>query len=198
MITGDYPATARAIARQAGLDAEDLVTGEELETAERAELGPARANRDGVRADHAGAEAPHRQRAQGERRDRGDDRRRRQRRALAQGGAHRDCHGRTRDRRGARGVLDRPARRRFRLDRQVRPARPANLRQPPQGDGLHLRRPRADRRTGAAAAAVRLADPVRADAHRVPGDGDRSGVFARLRGGDGGGRRDAPTAACPG
>jgi Ca2+-transporting ATPase len=31
MITGDYPATARAIARQAGLDAEDLVTGDELE-----------------------------------------------------------------------------------------------------------------------------------------------------------------------
>ena len=30
MITGDYPATARAIARQAGLDANDLVTGEEL------------------------------------------------------------------------------------------------------------------------------------------------------------------------
>jgi Ca2+-transporting ATPase len=32
MITGDYPATARAIARQAGLDAEDLISGEELET----------------------------------------------------------------------------------------------------------------------------------------------------------------------
>jgi Ca2+-transporting ATPase len=31
MITGDYPTTARAIARQAGLDAEDLITGEELE-----------------------------------------------------------------------------------------------------------------------------------------------------------------------
>ena len=31
MITGDYPATARAIARQAGIDADDLVTGEELE-----------------------------------------------------------------------------------------------------------------------------------------------------------------------
>jgi Ca2+-transporting ATPase len=31
MITGDYPATARAIARQAGLDAEDVVTGEALE-----------------------------------------------------------------------------------------------------------------------------------------------------------------------
>lgn len=31
MITGDYPATARAIAGQAGLDALDLVTGEELD-----------------------------------------------------------------------------------------------------------------------------------------------------------------------
>ena len=31
MITGDYPATAKTIARQAGLDAEDVVTGEELE-----------------------------------------------------------------------------------------------------------------------------------------------------------------------
>ncbi len=30
MITGDYPATARAIARQAGLDATDVLTGEEL------------------------------------------------------------------------------------------------------------------------------------------------------------------------
>jgi Ca2+-transporting ATPase len=30
MITGDYPATAQAIARQAGLDADDVVTGDEL------------------------------------------------------------------------------------------------------------------------------------------------------------------------
>ena len=30
MITGDYPATARAIARQAGLDADEVLTGEEL------------------------------------------------------------------------------------------------------------------------------------------------------------------------
>ena len=36
------------------------------------------------------------------------------------------------------------------------------------------------------------------DAHRVFGDGDRSGVFARVRGRDGGGRCDAPAAACPG
>ncbi len=38
MITGDYPATARAIARQAGLDAEDLVTGKDLEKLSDAEL----------------------------------------------------------------------------------------------------------------------------------------------------------------
>ena len=38
MITGDYPATARAIARQAGLDAEDLVTGEELDQLTESEL----------------------------------------------------------------------------------------------------------------------------------------------------------------
>ena len=38
MITGDYPTTARAIARQASLDAEDLVTGEELDRLNEAEL----------------------------------------------------------------------------------------------------------------------------------------------------------------
>src|SRR5215813_9159735 len=31
MITGDYPATARAIAREAGLDASTIMTGEQLE-----------------------------------------------------------------------------------------------------------------------------------------------------------------------
>jgi Ca2+-transporting ATPase len=39
MITGDYPATARAIARQAGIDAVDLVTGPELAQLSDAELG---------------------------------------------------------------------------------------------------------------------------------------------------------------
>ena len=38
MITGDYPATAQAIARQAGLDAEDVMTGEQLEKLSEAEL----------------------------------------------------------------------------------------------------------------------------------------------------------------
>lgn len=38
MITGDYPATAKAIARQAGLDAEDLVTGTDLDQLSEAAL----------------------------------------------------------------------------------------------------------------------------------------------------------------
>ncbi|QWG19428.1 cation-translocating P-type ATPase [Bradyrhizobium sediminis] len=38
MITGDYPATAKAIAGQAGLDTSDVVTGEELETLGEEEL----------------------------------------------------------------------------------------------------------------------------------------------------------------
>ncbi len=38
MITGDYPATARAIARQAGLEAEDIVTGAELKQLSEPEL----------------------------------------------------------------------------------------------------------------------------------------------------------------
>ncbi len=38
MITGDYPATARAIAGQAGLDTRDLVTGEQLEQLSAQEL----------------------------------------------------------------------------------------------------------------------------------------------------------------
>jgi len=38
MITGDHPATARAIAGQAGLAATDVVTGRELEVLSDAEL----------------------------------------------------------------------------------------------------------------------------------------------------------------
>ena len=38
MITGDYPATAKAIARQAGFDAEDLATGEDLGRMSETEL----------------------------------------------------------------------------------------------------------------------------------------------------------------
>ena len=184
MITGDYPATARAIARQAGLDADELVTGEELENLSEDGSGAAAAERDGVRADHAGAEAAHRQCAEGERRNRRDDRRRRQRRAVAEGRAHRHCDGRSRHRRRARGVVDRAARRRLRFDRRIGAARPQNLRQHTQSDGLHLRGSRTDRGSGVAAAAVRTADSVRAGAYRVSAARDRSGVFAGLRGGN--------------
>ena len=38
MITGDYPVTARAIARQAGLDASEVLTGEEIERLDDSEL----------------------------------------------------------------------------------------------------------------------------------------------------------------
>jgi Ca2+-transporting ATPase len=38
MITGDYPSTARAIARQAGIDSEDAITGGELEQLDDAAL----------------------------------------------------------------------------------------------------------------------------------------------------------------
>ena len=38
MVTGDYPATAMAIARQAGLDAKEVVTGEQIKLADESEL----------------------------------------------------------------------------------------------------------------------------------------------------------------
>jgi Ca2+-transporting ATPase len=38
MITGDYPATAQAIARQAGIDSDEVITGAELESLDQAAL----------------------------------------------------------------------------------------------------------------------------------------------------------------
>jgi Ca2+-transporting ATPase len=38
MITGDYPATARAVAREAGIDGDDLITGDDLATMSEADL----------------------------------------------------------------------------------------------------------------------------------------------------------------
>lgn len=76
MITGDYPATARAIASEAGLDFNDVVTGEILKTLDDAALS-AREDHNGVRADHARAETGDRQSLKGQWRDRRHDGRRR-------------------------------------------------------------------------------------------------------------------------
>ena len=62
MITGDYPATAKAIAQQAGLEHGELITGEQLEKLSRRRIGRPGENGQCFRADHAGAEASHRQR----------------------------------------------------------------------------------------------------------------------------------------
>ena len=118
---------------------------------ERRRPARVRADRRHLRAHGARAEAQARRGAQGERRGGGDDRRRRQRRAGAEGRAHRHRDGRARHRRGARVGVARPARRRLHLDRAGGAARPADLRQPEEGDGLHLRHPRADCRHVAAA-----------------------------------------------
>ena len=99
-LSGDRARRSRA---QAGLDAGDVVTGDELAALDDAALAQRLRTRHRVRADHAGAEAAHRRGAEGRRRGRGDDRRRRQRRAVAEGRAHRHRHGRARHRRGARG-----------------------------------------------------------------------------------------------
>ena len=124
MITGDYPETARAIARDAGLaDVPRVLTGRELDALSDAELRGAPAGRRRLRPRGAGTEAADRRRAQGPRRDRRDDRRRRERRARAQGGAHRHRHGRPRHRRRARGRRARAARRRLRLHRRRPSAR---------------------------------------------------------------------------
>ena len=162
---------------------------------ERRRSYAARALGHDLRPHDARAEAADRQCAEGQRRGRCDDRRRRQRRSLAEGGAYRHRHGRPRHRRRARGRLPGPARRRFHLDRNRHPPRAAHLRQSAQGHGLHSRRPCADRRSRADTAAVRLAAGVLAASHRVSRDGHRSGLLDRVRSRGRGGRHDAPAAA---
>ena len=65
MITGDYPETAAAIARQAGLDASRVLTGQTLETMDEAELTRDIGKANVFRPHHARPEAQDRQRAEG-------------------------------------------------------------------------------------------------------------------------------------
>ena len=197
MITGDYPATARAIGLQAGLDADDLVTGEELGKLTDAQLMQ--------RARTANVFA----RIMPEQKLRIVNALKSDGEVVAMTGdgvndapSLKSAHigiamGATRHRRSARSVVDGAPGRRLRFDRQIGPAGSAHLRQPAQGNGVHLRGACADRRPRAAAAAVRLADRAGADPHRISGNDHRSGVFARVRGRDRGRRRDATTTPVP-
>ena len=73
MITGDHPATARAIAAQAGIEHDKVMTGPELARLEERSLLERAPRSVGVRAHHAAAEAAHRRRTQGSRRGRRHD-----------------------------------------------------------------------------------------------------------------------------
>ena len=146
MITGDYPGTALAIARQAGIDAGGgALTGAEIAALDAAALAQA------VRRVNVFARIRPEQKLrlghglQGRRRGGGDDRRRRERRAGAEGRAHRRGHGPARHRRRARGLGAGAARGRFPVDRRRGAPRPAHLREHPQRDALPARGARADR-----------------------------------------------------
>ncbi len=99
-----------------------------------------------VRARRTRAEAEARRGAQGQRRGGRHDRRRRERCARLEVRPHRHRHGWARDRRGARVGLAGAPGRRLHVHRAGGAARPPDLRQPEEGDGVHLRDPRADRR----------------------------------------------------
>ncbi len=127
MITGDYPQTACAIAAQAGLDARDLVTGSELERMADADL----AERVRTATVFSRTMPEQKLRIVQALKSNGDvvanDRRRRERCPLPQGGPHRHSDGRPRHRRGPRGGLAGIARRRLCLNRHGGPARAADI-----------------------------------------------------------------------
>ena len=134
MITGDHPATARAIAHRLGIvsgDQAEVLTGQDLNRLDDAALGqrveqvrvyarvdPAQKIRI-VEALQAGTDGGH-------------DRRRRQRCTRPEAGRYRRGHGPGRHRRGARGRQHGAAGRQLRHPRRRRAGRPTHLRQHPQ------------------------------------------------------------------
>ena len=126
MITGDYPATAREIACQAGLAGSDVVTGDELVTLSDEQLAAR------VRTTTVFARIMPEQK--------------------------------------------------LRIVEALKPPRSRYLRQPAQGDVLYFSGAGAHRWTSASAACVRSTDSVRTDPHRIPPNGNRPRLLARVRG----------------
>jgi Ca2+-transporting ATPase len=184
MITGDHPATAMAIARQAGIAG----AGGGLPDRRR----PAALRRPRTAGSDQGCQCflPHRTGAETApgaglsrwRRGGRHDRRRRQRRASAQGGRHRCGDGRARHRRRPRGGGAGVARGRFFPAAEGGPPWPPPVRQPAQGAGLHRRGARAHRRLVGAAVAVGRRHAADAGARAVPADHHRPGLLDRVRG----------------
>ena len=179
VVTGDHPRTAATIAREAGLDADHIVTGEEMADLGRRAAGGGAGRHPRRRPLDARPEAAPRARRPRPRPDRRRDRRRRERRPGAARGRRRGRDG-LGDRRRARGVRPRPGRRLVR-HAHVRPrGGPADRRQRPEGPrvpGLDPRRvprvhPHLDDLRGRAPGPAAAPDPVDGAVHR-PVDVDR-------------------------
>ena len=125
MVTGDHPATARAVAREIGLGggAPTVITGDEIETPSPRATDRCSRSVDVIARALPAQKLRARARAAGGRRDRRGHRRRRERRAGAPGGRRRHRDGRARHAQRARGRLDRAARRQLPHHRRARSPR---------------------------------------------------------------------------
>ena len=134
MITGDHKLTAVAVAKEVGIfrEGDSVLTGEELAKMDEAALAAVVEKVIGVRARFADGQAQDRARLEGQGPRRGDDGRRRQRRAGAQACRHRRRDGHLRHRRRQGSRRHRAGGRQLRHHRQGDRARPLDLRQHPE------------------------------------------------------------------
>ena len=150
MITGDHKITAAAIAKMLGIgDGKTAITGAEIEEMDYRDAAGAGARRRRVRAREPRAQAAPGEGDPGQQADRGDDGRRRERRAVAQEGRHRRRHGDQGHRGHQGGRRDDPRRRQLRLDHGGGEGRAHGLQQHREGDPVHAadqRRPGAGHR----------------------------------------------------
>ncbi len=142
MITGDHATTAAAIAGQLGIEGRAMTGAEFAALPDDAAERPGRRDRRGGPRRPRGQGAPG-QHPQGPGQHRGDDRRRRERRAGADPGRHRRGHGDHRHGGHQGRRRDDPHRRQLRHDRDGGRGRPGPLRQPDEvhpGPDDHARR----------------------------------------------------------